>query len=66
MPVKRVSKSARQGDLRQRLQDMLYEYHAMGRFEEARPYILCLMEIAQKEKRRPRPDHATEGAGLSA
>ncbi|MEJ0043949.1 MAG: hypothetical protein WDM81_17815 [Rhizomicrobium sp.] len=42
--------AARGGDLLQRLQDMLYEYHALGRFEDARPHILWLMEIAEKEE----------------
>ena len=51
MPSSRVHQSAARGpDLLQRLQNMLYEYHAMGRFEEARPHILWLMEIAQKEQ----------------
>ncbi|MEJ0027354.1 MAG: hypothetical protein WDN01_15120 [Rhizomicrobium sp.] len=46
-----VSKTALRGDdLLQRLQDMLYEYHALGRFDEARPHILWLMEIAEKEE----------------
>ncbi len=46
----RVPKTAaRGGDLLQRLQDLLYEYHQLGRFEEARPHILWLMEIAEKE-----------------
>ena len=31
-----------------RLQELLYEYHELGRFEEARPHILWLMEIAEK------------------
>ncbi|HEY0105239.1 MAG TPA: hypothetical protein VGB91_04085 [Rhizomicrobium sp.] len=37
------------GDLLQRLQAMLYEYYDLGRFEEARPHILWLMEIAEKD-----------------
>ena len=50
MSSRRLSKSAaRGGDLMQRLQDMLYEYHDLGRFEEARPHILWLMEIAEKD-----------------
>ncbi len=45
----RVQEAAsRGGDLLQRLQGMLYEYHALGCFDEARPHILWLMEIAQK------------------
>ena len=36
------------GDLMRRLQGLLYEYHDMGCFEEARPHILWLMEIAEK------------------
>jgi len=47
----RLPKTALRGaDLLQRLQDMLYEYHALGRFEEARPHILWLMEIAEKSE----------------
>ena len=47
----RVLKSAACGDeLLQRLQDLLYEYHALGRFEEAKPHILWLMEIATKKQ----------------
>ena len=45
-------------DLLRRLQRLLYEYHALGRFEEARPHILWLMEIAESEARRPaEPQH---------
>jgi len=40
-------------DLLSRLQAMLYEYHAFGRFEEARPHILWLMEIAERERGIP-------------
>jgi hypothetical protein len=36
------------GDLLPRLQALLYEYHELGCFEEARPHILWLMEIAEK------------------
>ena len=37
------------GDLLRRLQGLLYEYHDMGCFEEARPHILWLMEIAESQ-----------------
>ena len=37
-------------DLLPRLQELLYEYHALGCFDEARPHILWLMEIAQKTR----------------
>jgi len=36
-------------DLLNRLQELLYEYEALGEFERARPHILWLMEIAGKE-----------------
>ncbi|MEI9990021.1 MAG: hypothetical protein WDM86_08290 [Rhizomicrobium sp.] len=50
MSSRRVPKTAAHGgDLLQRLQDMLYEYHDLGHFEEARPHILWLMEIAERE-----------------
>jgi len=50
----RVPKTAMDdGDLLQRLQDLLYEYHDLGRFEEARPHILWLMEIAEAELTAP-------------
>ena len=42
---------SRDSDLLQRLQNLLYDYHALGRFEEARPLILWLMEIAEEELR---------------
>jgi hypothetical protein len=50
-----ANKTKRSGsdDLLSRLQAMLYEYHAFGRFEEARPHILWLMEIAEREHRAP-------------
>ncbi|MEJ1967360.1 MAG: hypothetical protein WDN03_01795 [Rhizomicrobium sp.] len=38
------------GELLNRLQALLYEYHALGRFAEAKPHILWLMEIAQAER----------------
>ena len=51
MASPRVLKSTSSGsDLLQRLQDMLYEYHDLGCFEEARPHILWLMEIAEKSE----------------
>lgn len=34
-------------DLLQRLQGLLYEFHDRGCFDEARPHILWLMEIAE-------------------
>jgi hypothetical protein len=50
------SKSGRgRNELLLRLQDLLYEYHALGRFEEARPHILWLMEIAQAEQQAVSP-----------
>ena len=39
-----------QNDLLPRLQELLYEYHELGRFEEARPHILWLMEIVEKTR----------------
>ena len=42
-------------DLMRRLQGMLYEYHALGHFDEARPHILWLMEIAESESRGREP-----------
>ncbi len=55
MSSSRVPEAAlRRGDLLQRLQDMLYEYHDLGCFEEARPHILWLMEIAEKVSAEPR------------
>jgi hypothetical protein len=39
-----------QNELLPRLQELLYEYHQLGRFEEARPHILWLMEIAEKNR----------------
>jgi hypothetical protein len=44
-----------QGDLLLRLQGLLYEYHELGCFEEARPHILWLMEIAETEQRAVSP-----------
>jgi len=43
------------GDLLRRLQGMLYEFHDMGRFEEARPHILWLMEIVERQDTGPQP-----------
>ena len=46
------------GDLMRRLQGMLYEYHALGSFDEARPHILWLMEIAEAQASNPQePRH---------
>jgi hypothetical protein len=54
MSSSRVPKAAARGDdLLQRLQDMLYEFHDLGQFEEARPHILWLMEIAEKKPAEP-------------
>lgn len=50
-PTKRKSAKEPAGDLMRQLQAMLYEYHALGRFDEARPHILWLMEIAEAEDR---------------
>ncbi len=47
--------AARESELLQRLQNLLYEYHALGRFEEACPHILWLMEIVQREESPLRP-----------
>lgn len=50
MTVKQKRETAKKmpgGDLLRRLQGLLYEYHDMGCFEEARPHILWLMEIAE-------------------
>ena len=63
MAAKRgTSKSAKApaDDLMRRLQGMLYEYHALGRFDEARPHILWLMEIAEAHASKPeRPRHVS-------
>jgi hypothetical protein len=49
-----TARKPRGGDLLRRLQNLLYEYHGLGRFEEARPHILWLMEIAESvERTRP-------------
>ncbi|HEY4942882.1 MAG TPA: hypothetical protein VII56_15745 [Rhizomicrobium sp.] len=56
MAAKKIRGAAKKtpgGDLLRRLQGMLYEYHDMGRFEEARPHILWLMEIAESEAGSP-------------
>ena len=37
-------------DLLRRLQNLLYEFHALGRFDEAKPHLLWLMEIAESEQ----------------
>jgi hypothetical protein len=43
--------SKRSGDgLLRRLQELLYEYEALGELERARPHILWLMEIARKDE----------------
>jgi hypothetical protein len=50
--VKRMRETAKDrpnGDMLRRLQGMLYEFHDMGCFEEARPHILWLMEIAEAQ-----------------
>ncbi|HEY0299837.1 MAG TPA: hypothetical protein VGC36_00775 [Rhizomicrobium sp.] len=39
--------------LMRRLQGLVYEFHALGHFEEARPHILWLMELAEKAERKP-------------
>ena len=44
---KRRAKQAGE-DLLNRLQALLYEYEMLGEFERARPHILWLMELAQK------------------
>ncbi len=50
--VERRKTARPQGDdLLRRLQKLLYEYHQLGRFEEAKPHILWLMEIAESEGR---------------
>ena len=36
--------------LLKRLQQLLYEYEAMGELERARPHILWLMEIAEQTR----------------
>jgi hypothetical protein len=43
------------GDMLHRLQGILYEFHDMGRFEEARPHILWLMEIVERQGDRLEP-----------
>lgn len=54
MGVRRARGTAKDqpnGDMLRRLQGMLYEFHEMGCFEEARPHILWLMEIAETQDR---------------
>ena len=36
--------------LLKRLQQLLYEYEAMGELERAKPHVLWLMEIAEQTK----------------
>ena len=57
MVAKRTRKTsnAPEDDLMRRLQSMLYEFHELGLFEEARPHILWLMEITEKVERWPEP-----------
>jgi hypothetical protein len=52
MTMKRVRVTDAGGDLLHRLQTMLYDYHDLGRFEEAKPLLLWLMEIAETERRK--------------
>jgi hypothetical protein len=52
MAAKRKIENKSAGDLLRRLQSMLYEYHELGRFDEAKPHILWLMEIAHAPGRR--------------
>jgi hypothetical protein len=56
--VKRIAKDQPNGDMLRRLQGMLYEFHDMGRFEEARPHILWLMEIAEAQGHHTGPANA--------
>ena len=49
--IRRTNEPGAGDDLLRRLQKMLYEFHALGRYEEARPHILWLMEIAEAESR---------------
>jgi hypothetical protein len=49
----RETAKGRGGDMLHRLQGILYEFHDMGRFEEARPHILWLMEIVERQDNRP-------------
>jgi hypothetical protein len=37
------------GELLKRLQDLIYDFHTIGCFDEARPHLLWLMEIAERE-----------------
>jgi hypothetical protein len=37
------------GELLKRLQDLVYDFHTIGRFGEARPHLIWLMEIAERE-----------------
>jgi hypothetical protein len=52
MMTKRVRVTDGGSDLLHRLQTMLYDYHDLGRFEEAKPLLLWLMEIAEAESRK--------------
>lgn len=53
--TRRTAKKTAGDDLLRRLQGLLYEYHDLGRFEEAKPHILWLMEIAASDKARSAP-----------
>jgi hypothetical protein len=50
-----TAKDQPNGDMLRRLHGMLYEFHDMGCFEEARPHILWLMEIAEAQAHRAGP-----------
>ncbi|MBS0473130.1 MAG: hypothetical protein JSR60_18820 [Proteobacteria bacterium] len=39
--------------LLKQLQDLIYDFHALGRFDDARPHLLWLMEIAEQETLKP-------------
>lgn len=39
--------------LLKQIQNLIYDFHALGRFDEARPHLLWLMEIAEQEALKP-------------
>ncbi len=68
MVAKQTRETARKmpgGDLLRRLQGLLYEYHDMGCFEEARPHVLWLMEIAEAAQRPTPPVSQMAGKAVS-
>ena len=53
MAAKRETGKSSGDELMGRLQKMLYDFHDLGHFDDARPHILWLMEIAQTVESGP-------------